>query len=84
MNTKDVIREFVMEQFLKDSSEQTLGDDASFLEEGIIDSVGVLELVAFLEEKFGLTVEDEELSPENLDSLARLVDYVDSKLAVRK
>jgi acyl carrier protein len=82
MDIKATIRGFIIEHYLKEKQDKTITDDGSFLDEGIIDSVGVLELVAFLEEAFGLRVEDEELVPENLDSVERLVTYVGSKLAV--
>ena len=66
--TKSKIREFIIENFLFGSA-NGLQDDTSFLEEGIIDSTGVLELVTFLEESFEIQVDDEELIPENLDSI---------------
>jgi acyl carrier protein len=53
-----------------------LADSASLIETGIIDSTGVLELVAFLESTFGVTVGDEEMLPENLDSIARVAAFV--------
>jgi acyl carrier protein len=53
---------------------------SSFLDAGIIDSTGVLELVQFLEETWGLSVKDEEMVPENLDSLVRLESFVKKKL----
>ena len=81
MDIKATIKEFIKEHFLKEGQEKTINDSNSFIEEGIIDSVGVLELVAFLEETFGFRVEDEEMIPENLDSLDKLVDYVQTKLA---
>jgi acyl carrier protein len=84
MNIKETIREFVLNNFLKGDRSRKLVDDTSFIEEGIIDSIGVLELVAFLEQTFGFRVEDEELIPENLNSIARLVTYVESKSAVKK
>ena len=76
---KDKIREFVVENFLfgKDNG---LKDDTSFLDEGIIDSTGILELVSFLEDEFGIAVEDEELIPENLDSIANVTTYLEKKL----
>jgi acyl carrier protein len=84
MNTKETIREFILNHFLKGDVSRKLIDDASFIEEGIIDSVGVLELVAFLEEKFGFKVEDEEIVPENFDSIEKLDIFVKSKLAKDK
>ena len=84
MDIKETIREFILSNFLKGSELTTLVDDASFLEEGIIDSVGVLELVAFIEETFNFRVEDEEIVPDNLDSVDKLVAFVQSKLANNK
>jgi len=75
---KNTIREFVVENFLFDDNGD-LGDNTSFLENGIIDSTGILELVAFIEETYGITVKDEELIPENLDSIDNVVQYVHSK-----
>jgi len=57
-----------------------LKDDTSFLEEGIIDSTGVLELVTFLEEEFEIEVNDEELIPENLDSINNVTAYLEGKI----
>ena len=84
MGVKETIREFIVNHFLKGSELTTLVDDDSFLEEGIIDSVGVLELVAFVEATFNFRVEDEEIVPDNLDSVNRLVTFVQSKLANNK
>ena len=80
MDIKETIREFIIKYFLKGEESKIFGDDDSFLEEGIIDSVGVLELVAFLEETFSFRVGDEEITPANLDSVNQLVVYVQSKL----
>lgn len=76
---KDKIRTFIVEDFLfgKDAG---LDDNASFLENGVIDSTGILELVSFLEEEFSISVEDEELIPENLDSVNNVVAYVERKM----
>lgn len=75
---KDKIRTFVVENFLFGNNEN-LEDNTSFLEEGIIDSTGVLELVGFIEEEFAITVEDEELIPENLDSIKNVTAYLERK-----
>ena len=56
-----------------------LNDDASLMEQGIVDSTGVLELIGFLERTFGISVADTETVPENLDSIARIVAYVQRK-----
>jgi acyl carrier protein len=72
------LRQFVQENFLY-GQEAAFSDDDSFLEQGIIDSTGVLELVAFLESQYGITVDDEELVPENLDSISNLVRFIGAK-----
>ena len=77
--TRDKIRAFIMENFLF-GNDQGLNDDTSFLDEGIIDSTGILELVSFLEEEFGISVEDEEILPENLDSITNVTAYLETKL----
>ncbi len=79
--TKKTIRDFIFENFLMGLSENELSDTDSFLEKGIIDSTGVLELVAFVEESFEFDVEDEELVPENFDSVVKLEIYIHSKNA---
>jgi acyl carrier protein len=74
------IRQFVSENFLFGQGAEQLKDSDSFLDNGIIDSTGVLELVTFLEEKFPVTIADEELVPDNLDSIDNLVRFLESKL----
>lgn len=75
---KTKIRNFIVENFLFGDA-NGLADDTSFLREGIIDSTGILELVAFLENEFPITVDDEELVPENLDSINSLAIYLEKK-----
>jgi acyl carrier protein len=77
---KSKIKTFIIENFLFGNADG-LKDDTSFLEEGIIDSTGVLELITFLEEEFGIKVEDEELIPENLDSIDRVTHFLQKKIA---
>jgi acyl carrier protein len=74
------LRHFIRENFLF-GRQLTFGDRDSFLEAGVIDSTGVLELVAFLEERFQITVEDDDLVPENLDSIDSVVRFVNRKTA---
>ena len=73
------IREFIAENFLFRDDAPALADDDSLLEAGMIDSTGILELVAFLESEFGIAVADAEIVPENLDSIAAIVAYVAGK-----
>ena len=76
---KEKIRSFIVETFLFDAPESAFSDDESLLDSGIIDSTGVLELVSFIEEEFYIEVKDEELIPENLDSLNKLASYIKKK-----
>ena len=79
MDYSSKVREFVVENFLFGDGE-SLREDTSFMEEGIIDSTGILELVFFLEESFSISVEDDELVPENMDSLASIAGFIGRKL----
>lgn len=74
------IRQFVVENFLMGDASGMLADHESFLENGTIDSTGVLEVVMFLESNFEFKVEDRELLPENIDSVNSQVKYVLRKL----
>lgn len=80
MSLREQIRNFILENFMLENPED-LVDDESMLEKGIIDSTGVLELVAFIETTFEIKVEDEELIPENLDSIKNIVNFLEKKLA---
>ncbi len=73
------VRQFVIENFLFGEGGDHLVNEQSFLETGVIDSTGVLELVGFLEERFKISVAESELVPDNLDSVARIVKFVGSK-----
>lgn len=85
MNPLDeTLRKFIVDSFLFGQGGDTLGDDDSFLEKGIIDSTGVLELVAFIEGQYGIKIADEELVPANLDSIHNVVKFVEQKLASPK
>ena len=70
------IRAFVIDTFLFGEGGDALGDEDSLLAQGIIDSTGVLELAQYLEETFEVKVADEELVPENFDSIANLATFV--------
>jgi len=77
MDIKDKVKEFFVDNFMAEMD--GVADSDSFLENGIIDSTGVLELVLFLEETYSIKVEDDEIIPENLDSLENITAYVTSK-----
>lgn len=76
---KSKIAKFIHDNFLFGSTSSELGDDDSFLEQGIIDSTGVLELVNFIQKTFDIFVEDDELIPDNLDSLNKITVFINSK-----
>jgi len=76
---KSRIKEFILENFLYGESGNAVSDDDSFLEKGIIDSTGILELVAFIEETFSFKLADEDLVPENLDSVNKIGVFILSK-----
>ncbi len=77
METRETVRRFMTTNFYVASP--TLSDEASLLDQGIVDSTGVLEVVTFLETTFGVRIDDAELLPENLDSIARIVAFVERK-----
>jgi acyl carrier protein len=74
-----VIREFLARNFLFSDQGFGYADDASLLGEGIIDSLGIIELVAFVEKQFGIAVRDQELLPGNFDSVSKLSAFVHGK-----
>ena len=78
------VRGFIAENFLFRDEADKIANDASLLEAGIIDSTGVLELVSFLETTFGIEVADEDMLPENLDSIRAITGYVSRKLSERR
>ncbi len=79
---RDTIKCFIIDNFMMGRNPEELGDSDSLLDKGIIDSTGILELVGFLEDKFQVQVLDEELVPENLDSVNSLVNYIEKKRTV--
>lgn len=75
------LRTYIIENFLF-GDDKGFDDSASFLESGILDSTGILEVISFLEEQFAIKVKDDELVPENLDSIMNLVGYLGRKMAL--
>lgn len=80
-DTAQQVRDYVIDRFLFGQGGDRLSDDSSFLEQNLMDSTGVLEMVMFLEQRFGVKVQDHELIPENLDSVNRIAAFVARKLA---
>jgi len=74
------IKAFIVTNFLFGQEGQGFADNQSFLESGIIDSTGLLELVGFIEQRYGISIADQELVPQNLDSLRNISQFVARKL----
>ena len=80
MTIEDQLKDYIAKNLLFSDNGFKYDDDASFLEEGIVDSIGVLELVAFIEETYGITVDDVDVTPDNFDTVNNLTAYVQGKL----
>lgn len=76
IHIKRKLSAFIRDKFLSGDKDFVLNDHDSFLEKGIIDSTGVLELVDYIEGTFGIKIDDEELIPDNLDSLDKLINFI--------
>ena len=75
------LSQFILENYLLTRYESALGDADSLTARGILDSTGALELALHLEERYGVTVQDEELHPDNLDSIDRIAAFIERKRA---
>ncbi|MGB2899426.1 MAG: acyl carrier protein [Candidatus Acidiferrum sp.] len=80
MALNDELRKFVADNFMYGKPYEGFADDDSFIERGIIDSTAVMELVAFLEERYGIKLQDRDLIPDNLDSINSLARFVENRL----
>ena len=78
MEIDQQVREFITTNFYV-SNLASLDENASLLEQGVIDSTGILEVIGFIEDTFGIETSDSEMVPDNLDSIARIVRFVRSK-----
>jgi len=79
MSLEAKIRNYILENFLFSDDESALDVNDSFMEQGILDSTGILEVIQFIEEEFSIQVQDDEMIPENLDSVTNLVKFVSQK-----
>lgn len=82
MNLEEVrqkLRHFILENYLFSDDQSALKDDDSFLDGGILDSMGILELIEYLDEGLGIKVEGDELVPDNLDSINSLIKFISAK-----
>lgn len=73
------LRNYILENYLFTDDQNALADDDSFLDKSIVDSTGIMEIIFFIEEEYNLKVTDEEMVPENLDSINNLVAYITKK-----
>jgi acyl carrier protein len=79
-NIEAAVRKFIAESFMYREGVESLKDTDSLLDQGLIDSTGVLELVFFLEKTFAIKVKDDEVVPENLDSVSQIAAYIRRKV----
>ena len=78
---KDKLRLYILENFLFTDDQSELNNEDSFMDQGIIDSTAILELIFFMEEEFSVKVEAEEMTPDNLDSINKVTRFIESKFS---
>jgi acyl carrier protein len=81
MSIERKLRGYILENFLFTNDDAALSSSDSFMAKGILDSTGIIEVILFMEEEFGVKVADEEMTPENLDSVTKLVAFIERKQA---
>jgi acyl carrier protein len=81
MSTNSEIKTFILQNYLFTDDQSVLSEDDSLIQKGIVDSTGMLELVNHLEDTYGFKVADEEMVPENLDSVSNIVRFIERKRA---
>ena len=79
MSIEEKVRGYILDNFLFTDDQSALSSDDSFMEKGLIDSTGILEVIYFLEDEFNVQVEGDEMIPENLDSVNNVVAFVEKK-----
>ena len=84
MNTNDIIRSFISSELLQGTGESVIGDDDQLIESGIIDSLGVMTMLVFLEEEFSLQIPGEDLVPENFASITAISTLVERQTSKRR
>lgn len=82
MSLEEKIRTYVLGNYLFTDDQSELANDDSFMDIGIIDSTGILEMIMYIEEEFGVKVNDDEMIPENLDSVNNIMKFIQEKQAV--
>ena len=81
MTEEAKIRNYILENYLFTDDQSALDNGDSFLSKGILDSTGILEVIYFLEDDFGIKIEDDEMIPENLDSVNNILTFLKRKAA---
>jgi len=79
MSTEAKVREYILDNFLFTDDQNALSSEDSFMNKGIVDSTGMLEIIYFIEDEFEMSVDDEEMVPENLDSVNNIVGFLNRK-----
>ena len=79
MSDEQKVREYILDNYLFTDDQTALANEDSFLDKGIIDSTGIMEVIFFIEQEFGIQVDDEEMVPENLDSVNNIVAFIGRK-----
>lgn len=79
MSAEATIRNYILENYLFTDDQSALNSEDSFLQKGLLDSTGILEMIYFLESTFGIKIKDEEMTPENLDSVNKIVTFISHK-----
>ena len=79
MSVENRIRDYILENYLFTNDQNMLNSSDSFLQKNVLDSTGMLEVIYFLEDEFGIKVQDDEMIPENLDSVNRIVAFLGKK-----
>jgi len=79
MSIESTLRAFILENFLFTDDQNALSNEDSFLERGLVDSTGIMEVITFIEDEYGFSVANDEMLPENLDSIDSLVAFVERK-----
>ena len=82
MDIENTLKKYIYKKFVRGKDRDMVGDDESLFERGIIDSLGLIQLVSFLEDRFKLQVEDEELIPDNFETVNQLKEYIEKKLSL--
>ncbi|RME01250.1 MAG: acyl carrier protein [Calditrichaeota bacterium] len=79
MNVQEQLRNYIVSEFMYEQAADSLTADTDLLNQGIVDSMGILDLVSYMEENFGIQVSDEEITPENFRTLNTLTEFVNRK-----